>query len=85
MTTLQILITLLVISVALNAFAFWFVRNLLTKLLFVSNNLGEVNEVMQKFAEHLDAVHGISDSRVKKESYLLNLLMNHIVRLIFWR
>ncbi len=59
MTTLQILITLLVISVALNAVAFWFVRNLLTKLLFVSNNLGEVNEVMQKFAEHLDAVHGM--------------------------
>ena len=59
MTTLQILITLLVISIALNAVAFWFVRNLLTKLLFVSNNLGEVNEVMQKFAEHLDAVHGL--------------------------
>ena len=59
MTTLQILITLLVISIALNVFAFWFVRNLLTKLLFVSNNLGEVNEVMQKFAEHLDAVHGM--------------------------
>lgn len=59
MTTLQILITLLVISIALNAVAFWFVRNLLTKLLFVSNNLGEVNEVMQKFAEHLDAVHGM--------------------------
>ena len=59
MTTLQILITLLVISIALNAVAFWFVRNLLTKLLFVSNNLGVVNEVMQKFAEHLDAVHGM--------------------------
>ena len=59
MTTLQILITLLVVSVALNAVAFWFIRNLLTKLLFVSNNLGEVNEVMQKFAEHLDAVHGM--------------------------
>ena len=59
MPPLQILITLLMISVALNAVAFWFVRNLLTKLLFVSNNLGEVNEVMQKFAEHLDAVHGM--------------------------
>ena len=59
MTTLQILITFLVLSVALNAVAFWFIRNLLTKLLFVSNNLGEVNEVMQKFAEHLDAVHGM--------------------------
>ena len=59
MTTLQILITFLVLSVALNVVAFWFVRNLLTKLLFVSSNLGEVNEVMQKFAEHLDAVHGM--------------------------
>ena len=59
MTTLQILITFLVLSAALNVVAFWFVRNLLTKLLFVSSNLGEVNEVMQKFAEHLDAVHGM--------------------------
>ena len=59
MTTLQILITFLVLSAALNVVAFWFIRNLLTKLLFVSSNLGEVNEVMQKFAEHLDAVHGM--------------------------
>jgi hypothetical protein len=59
MTTLQILITLLVFSVALNVVAFWFVRNLLTKLMFVSNNLGEVNDVMLKFAEHLDAVHSM--------------------------
>ena len=59
MTTLQILITLLVVSVAINAVAFWFIRNLLTKLFFVSNNLGEVNEVMQRFAEHLDAVHAM--------------------------
>lgn len=59
MTTLQIILTLLVISVLINGIAFWFIRNLLTKLLFVSNNLGEVNEVMTKFAEHLDAVHSM--------------------------
>tara|TARA_Y100001936_G_C15811872_1_gene527070 strand:+ start:223 stop:567 length:345 start_codon:yes stop_codon:yes gene_type:complete len=59
MTTVQILITLLVISVALNAVAFWFIRNLLTKLFFVSNNLGEVNEVMLRFSEHLEAVHSM--------------------------
>jgi len=59
MTTLQIIITLLVVSIAINVVAFWFIRNLLTKLFFVSNNLGEVNDVMQKFAEHLDAVHGM--------------------------
>ena len=59
MTTLQILITLLVISVALNVLAFWFMRNLLTKLFFVSNNLGEVNDVMLRFSEHLEAVYSM--------------------------
>ena len=59
MTTLQIIITLLVVSATLYVVALWFIRNLLTKLLFVSSNLGEVNEVMMKFTEHLDAVHGM--------------------------
>jgi len=59
MTTLQIILTLLVFSVALNVVAVWLIRNLLTKLLFVSNNLGEVNDVMMRFSEHLDAVHSM--------------------------
>ena len=59
MTTLQISITVLVISVALNVVALWFIRNLLTRLFFVSNNLGEVNDVMLRFAEHLEAVHAM--------------------------
>lgn len=59
MTTLQIMITLLVLSVGLNIAAFWFIRNLLTKLLFVSNNLGEVNDVMLRFSEHLETVYSL--------------------------
>ena len=59
MTTLQIIITFLVVSVALNILALWFIRNILTKLLFVSNNLGEVNDVMLRFTEHLEAVHSM--------------------------
>ena len=59
MTTLQITITFLVVSVALNVVAFWFIRNILTKLFFVSSNLGEVNDVMMKFAEHLEQVHSM--------------------------
>ena len=59
MTTLQIIITFLVVSVALNIVALWFIRNILTKLFFVSNNLGEVNEVMLRFAEHLETVHSM--------------------------
>lgn len=59
MTTLQIIITFLVVSVALNILALWFIRNVLTKLLFVSSNLSEVNDVMMKFAEHLEQVHGM--------------------------
>jgi hypothetical protein len=59
MTTLQIIITLLALSVGVNIVALWFIRNLLTKLFFVSNNMGEVNDVMLRFAEHLDAVHAM--------------------------
>ena len=59
MTTIQILLTLLAISVALNVLAFWFIRNLLSKLLFVSNNLGEVNEVMTSFADHVESVYSM--------------------------
>ena len=59
MTTLQIMITLLVVSVVLNIVALWLIRNLLTKLLFVSSNLGEVNDVMLRFSEHLEAVHSM--------------------------
>ena len=59
MTTLQIMITLLVVSAVLNIVALWFIGNLLTILLFVSCNLGEVNEVMLRFSEHLEAVHSM--------------------------
>ena len=59
MTTIQILIVVLTISVALNGLAFWFIRNLLSKLLFVSNNLGEVNEVMTSFADHVESVYSM--------------------------
>ena len=59
MTTMQILITCLVLSIAINGLALWFIRNLLSKLLFVSNNLGEVNEVMTSFSEHVEAVYSM--------------------------
>ena len=59
MTTIQILITLLIISIMLNGLALWFIRSLLSKLLFVSNNLGEVNEVMTRFAEHVEGVYSM--------------------------
>lgn len=59
MTTLQTLILLLAISVILNGVAFWFIRNLLNKLFFVSDNLGEVNEVMTSFSKHIEAVHSM--------------------------
>ena len=56
---MQILITCLVLSIAINGLALWFIRNLLSKLLFVSNNLGEVNEVMTSFSEHVEAVYSM--------------------------
>jgi hypothetical protein len=59
MTTLQIIITLLAVSALLNVVAIWYIRNILTKLFFVSNNLGEVSEVLGEFAKHIDSVHSM--------------------------
>lgn len=59
MTTFEIVLVIMTLSIFLNVVAFWFIRNLLTKLLFVSNNLGEVNEVMLRFAAHLESVYSM--------------------------
>jgi len=59
MTTLQIIITLLAVSISFNAMAVWYIRGVLTKLLFVSNNLGEVNDVLIEFREHVDKIHSM--------------------------
>jgi hypothetical protein len=48
---------LLVLSVLLNIFLGWYTRNTLKNLLYLSENLGSLYEVVSSFSEHLKEVY----------------------------
>ena len=45
------------LSLALNALFIWYIRKMLTKLLFVSDNIGDLLQRMGDFGDHLESVH----------------------------
>ena len=51
------LIIFCTLSVALNALLIWYIRKMLTKLLFISDNIGDLLERMGGFSVHLETVH----------------------------
>jgi len=51
------LIILCTLSIALNALFIWYIRKMLTKLLFVSDNMGGLLEKLGDFGDHLHSVH----------------------------
>ena len=53
------MIIILVISSLLNIFFVWYVYQLLKKLLFVSENIGDLLETLENFAEHLEDVYNL--------------------------
>ena len=51
------MIIILILSALLNIFFIWYVYQLLKKLLFVSENIGDLLETLESFAEHLESVY----------------------------
>ena len=45
------------ISILLNCFLIWYIREILTKLLFVSENQQHLSEALASFANHLDSIY----------------------------
>lgn len=45
------------ISLLLNVFFVWYIKNLLSRLYFVTNNLGDLVEATVSFRDHLFSVH----------------------------
>tara|TARA_Y100000034_G_C6696361_1_gene306876 strand:- start:201 stop:530 length:330 start_codon:yes stop_codon:yes gene_type:complete len=45
------------LSIALNVLLIWYIRKILEKLLFVSDNIGDLLSSLEKFAKHIDSVH----------------------------
>ena len=52
-----ILIVILIISLFVNVIFFWYTRNILSKLIFVSENIGDLAEMIDQFVQHIDKVN----------------------------
>jgi len=51
------LIILCVVSVAINILLIWYIKKMLSKLLFVSDNIGALLEEVDTFVFHLETIH----------------------------
>jgi hypothetical protein len=51
------IILFLIISVFVNLVFFWYTRNILSKLIFVSENLGDLSEMVYQFVVHIDKIN----------------------------
>ena len=56
---LMMLVGALVASLLLNVFFIWYFRNLVSRLRFISENLGALVEETISFRDHLESVHGL--------------------------
>ena len=67
------------ISLIANVFMFWYIRNLLSKLLFVSENIGDLVSMISAYSEHLKGVYSL-DTYHGDET--IQFLMSHTTSLI---
>ena len=54
---LLVLVGALIASLLLNVFFIWYFRNLVSRLRFISENLGDLVEETISFRDHLESVH----------------------------
>jgi len=57
MNTILILSTILAISIAINVLLLVYLRSVLSKLLFLSENLGDLDQMLVNFNNHLASVY----------------------------
>jgi len=49
----------LILSITLNVLLFWYIAYALKKLLFVSENMGDLLNNMEIFTDHLEQIHSL--------------------------
>lgn len=47
------------LSVLLNIFLFWYIHNILKRLLYVSDNLAALNELIEEYQAHLESLYDL--------------------------
>mgnify|MGYP003124002647 FL=1 len=57
MTSYVILTTVLIISLILNAIFYWYSRQVVTKLTFIYDNIGDMSELVSNYQVHLKSVY----------------------------
>ena len=53
------IIVALILSVAANAVAFWYIRKLLTRFLFISQNLNDLVEIINTYKDHIKRIYSL--------------------------
>ena len=56
---MTLLIISLVVSVAINGLLLWYIRKMLSKLLYVSDSIGSLLVSAKDFSNHLDGLHAM--------------------------
>lgn len=56
---MTLLIISLIVSVALNGLLLWYIRKMLSKLLYVSDSIGSLLVTAKNFSNHLDGLHAM--------------------------
>jgi len=57
MSTLFVVSTICTISILLNIFSFWYIKAILKKLLFISENIGDLHEQLGNYTEHIESIY----------------------------
>ncbi len=57
MTSYVILTTVLIISLILNAIFYWYSRQVVNKLTFIYDNIGDMSELVSNYQVHLKSVY----------------------------
>ena len=69
----------LVASVTANFFAFWYIRRVLGKLMFVGENLGDLVDLLNTYREHLKGIYELEQYYGDED---IKLVMSHTTSLI---
>ena len=56
---MTLLIFFLIVSVGLNGLLLWYIRKMLSKLLYVSDSIGSLLVTAKNFSNHLDGLHAM--------------------------
>jgi len=53
------IIIALILSVSINVIAFWYIRKILTRFLFISQNLNDLVKIIKTYRDHIKSIYSL--------------------------